>query len=264
MNIRRKTRWSAVGTGARMEGTALGIWSLYSPSRLYIFRLLYNQRAEYVFVFLLYARLSFKRWLGLGTNDRHTSGVSTSISWTGSSRRFTRLKWFYEFRLLVLSKVVTATCGIRTIGSTLSLFSIPGYISLLEDFFALFRVFRGLPALKHVTFFADGIVWFLNFLLADLCIVNTLPIMAAVKKNVGPLQNVILLTFFLLVFYSLLGTQFLQNSMNQRCFRTADKQLAYPMRFCDKKAAGGYVCPPFQNCMTYENPNHGATTVDYL
>ncbi|XP_024544233.1 sodium channel protein type 11 subunit alpha-like isoform X2 [Selaginella moellendorffii] len=104
-----------------------------------------------------------------------------------------------------------------------------------HDFFAriaVFRVFRGLLALKHVTFFADGI-----------------PIMAAVKKGVGPLQNVILLTFFLLVFYSLLGTQFLQNSMNQRCFRTADKQLAYPMRFCDKKAAGGYVCPPFQNCM---------------
>ncbi|XP_024544232.1 voltage-dependent calcium channel type A subunit alpha-1-like isoform X1 [Selaginella moellendorffii] len=119
-----------------------------------------------------------------------------------------------------------------------------------HDFFAriaVFRVFRGLLALKHVTFFADGI-----------------PIMAAVKKGVGPLQNVILLTFFLLVFYSLLGTQFLQNSMNQRCFRTADKKLAYPMRFCDKKAAGGYVCPPFQNCMTYENPNHGTTTFDYL
>ncbi|XP_024544242.1 uncharacterized protein LOC112351144 [Selaginella moellendorffii] len=82
-------------------------------------------RHAYTFQASLQSCLSFKRWRGLGMNDGHMCGVSTSISWTGSSQRFIRLKWCYEFWLLVLSEVVTATCGIHTIGSTLSLFSIP-------------------------------------------------------------------------------------------------------------------------------------------
>ncbi|XP_024544215.1 voltage-dependent L-type calcium channel subunit alpha-1F-like isoform X1 [Selaginella moellendorffii] len=258
MNIRRKARRTAVGTGARMEGTALGIWSLYSPSRLYIFRLLYNQRAEYVVVFLICSHmvvLIFQAMAG-SRHERWTHVRSFNIDFLDGL--ITALYTIeMVLRISALGFINGRHCYMRNPYNRLDFVIVfDSWVHIIargvtgHDFFAriaVFRVFRGLLALKHVTFFADVIA-----------------IMAAVKKSVGPLQNVILLTFFLLVFYSLLGTQFLQNSMNQRCFRTADKQLAYPMRFCDKKAAGGYVCPPFQNCMTYENPNHGATTFDYL
>ncbi|XP_024536112.1 uncharacterized protein LOC112348211 [Selaginella moellendorffii] len=41
--IRRKARRSAVGTGARMEGHALGFWSPYSSVRLNLFMFLHCQ-----------------------------------------------------------------------------------------------------------------------------------------------------------------------------------------------------------------------------
>ncbi|XP_024517811.1 sodium channel protein type 3 subunit alpha isoform X2 [Selaginella moellendorffii] len=119
-----------------------------------------------------------------------------------------------------------------------------------RDYFArlaVLRAFRGLLALKHIHFFADVIA-----------------IMVAVERSVRPLQNVILLTFFMLVFYALLGTQFLQKTLSQRCLRSQDKQLSYPERFCDKKVVDGYSCPSTQKCLKYGNPNYGQTSFDYL
>ncbi|XP_024517727.1 uncharacterized protein LOC112341586 [Selaginella moellendorffii] len=55
--VRRKARRSAIGTGARLDGHALGFWSPYSTTRLRLFMFLYSQKVEYFILFLIWAHL---------------------------------------------------------------------------------------------------------------------------------------------------------------------------------------------------------------
>ncbi|XP_024521493.1 voltage-dependent L-type calcium channel subunit alpha-1C isoform X1 [Selaginella moellendorffii] len=254
--VRRKAMRSALGTGAQMEGHALGVWSPYSTARLKLFMMLYNQKAEYVVLCLIISHLLVLIFQG-SSQEQWTHVRKFDLDFADAT-----LTLFYTIemilRILCLGFIRGPNTYLRDPYNRLDfVIVIDSWVHIGvrsvtgSEFFAriaILRAFRALLVLKHFTFFADVIA-----------------IMSAVGRSIVPLENVIYLTLFIIVFYALLGIEFLEETLDQRCIRTTDNQLAYPERFCDaKKVTDGYKCPSSQSqkCLVSGNPNWGSTNFD--
>ncbi|KAJ7531395.1 hypothetical protein O6H91_14G042100 [Diphasiastrum complanatum] len=254
--LRKQSMQSAVGTGARMEGYALGMWDPSSPIRVALFQAIYNQQTEYFVLMIICCHLLIlifkatekEEWVHLKAFSLDfADGIITMFYTAECFLRIWCLGFIWGPNSYLrngynrLDFVIVVDSWVH-----LGVKSVTG-----RDLFAriaVLRAFRGLIVLREFSFFS-----------------NVLAIIDGIKRSVRPLENVIFLTFLVVSYYSLLALQFLEGSLNKRCIRTSDNQVSFPARFCDKKAGhDGYVCPTSQNqtCLLYGNVNWGATSFD--
>ncbi|KAJ7564574.1 hypothetical protein O6H91_02G023500 [Diphasiastrum complanatum] len=254
--MKKQNMRSAVGTGARMDGYSLGLWDSYSPSRLALFHALYNQKTEYFLAIVICCHLII---LTMKASDNLAWAHVKMYSLDVADNFITFLYTIECFlRILCLGAFKGPHSYFRNGYNRLDFVIILDswiHITVKSAFgkdryarIAVLRAFRVLLVLRDYSFFS-----------------NVIAIMDAIKRSIGPLENVIFLTFLVLSYYSLLAIQFLGSSLLKRCTRTTDNQVSYPARFCDVKAnTASFICPKSQNqsCKVYGNANYGATNFD--